>query len=153
MLSLPLQRASVIDYLEDPRGDLTRGSTLLARIPANLTIFDASGRKLLRDRDSDAWILWRHIKALSGFGRTYTSKLLARKRPHLFPAYDSVIARALGIRGDGEHWEVMVDIFEDEARREHLKKLRERSDAPVQELSLLRIFDIVVWMEHRYLAG
>src|SRR5699024_5732266 len=79
MLSLPLQRASVIDYLEDPRGDLTRGSTLLARIPANLTIFDASGRKLLRDRDSDAWILWRHIKALSGFGRTYTSKLLARK--------------------------------------------------------------------------
>lgn len=153
-LSVPARGSAVIRLLEDECfAEVV--STHLARIDPDASIEDRHNRKLLTKEatGSPPWELWRTVFTVPGFGAVSTSKLLARKRPHLFPIYDSVVAKALGISGDGNHWDVMVDIFEDEARRGHIEKLREHSDAPVQELSLLRIFDIVVWMEHRHLAG
>lgn len=80
-------------------------------------------------------------------GPTVASKMMHRKRPHLIPIYDSVTNNALGT-GAKNHWQAWWEALagDDGADlREHANNLRKAIDK--EELSLLRVLDVVVWMD------
>jgi hypothetical protein len=95
-------------------------------------------------RDSAAWLLWDVLTERgNGIGATRASKLLARKRPHLFPILDSVIVAALGL-GTADRWSVLTDAL-DEGTRARIETLR--SAAPDDSSpSTLRLLDVATWM-------
>lgn len=80
-----------------------------------------------------------------GIGPTTTSKLMARKRPHLIPIEDSVVNRVIGL-GRGDSWRLWWEAFQAEGDylEERATKLRAEIGRP--ELSTLRVFDVMLWM-------
>lgn len=129
---------------------------LLRQIPPGQTIWDP---KVDFSLGGPAWPLWDLLRKSGwptpqgGMGWTKTSKLLATKRPHLIPIYDSLVAAALYTEKRGNYWAAMRSRFQGESG-EALQKLLDhvRAEAGVGEhLSLLRVLDIVVWMwaKHR----
>lgn len=75
-------------------------------------------------------------------------KLCARKRPHLIPIYDTNVKKQLGI-GDPEGFTAhlhRVLRHGDDAFARHLADIRSQVDEAA-DLSLIRVFDIVVWRE------
>lgn len=137
--------------LEERAAEVT---SLLLLIPEHLQLhelsFDAA-EKLLLVPDSPGWRLWDVvIEALAESGRgrppsnkrVATSKLLARKRPHLFPIRDSRTVDKLGRPANWwvAWWEAL---YNDPQIVDDLSRLRQRSGAT--HLSLLRVADIVPW--------
>ena len=88
--------------------------------------------------------LYRAVLGLHGVGRTIGTKLLARKRPRLFPIYDSVVARVCGI--GSFHWEPFRQALRSDGLHDRLVELRGRAGLR-HEVSALRVFDVVAWME------
>ncbi|SFL37735.1 DUF6308 family protein [Geodermatophilus ruber] len=88
--------------------------------------------------------LYRAILGLYGVGRTIGTKLLARKRPRLFPIYDSVVAKVCGI--GNFHWEPLRQVLRSDGLYERLIELRGRAGLG-REVSALRVLDVVAWME------
>ncbi|MGO2619510.1 MAG: DUF6308 family protein [Glutamicibacter ardleyensis] len=126
----------------------------LKLIPVDLRfeeLTDVEFRQYL-DKDSPAEKLWKILRQEGdrwGVGQTTTSKILARKRPHLIPIYDSVIAGKTGMTGSGTQWSKWQDAFHGPHGRgaELVAKLtRIRNLAGQPHLSLLRVLDIVLWM-------
>ncbi|TNM52885.1 DUF6308 family protein [Brevibacterium sediminis] len=80
-----------------------------------------------------------------GIGPTTTSKLMARKRPHLIPIEDSVVNWVIEL-GQGDSWRLWWDAFQAEGDylEERATKLRAEIGRP--ELSTLRVFDVMLWM-------
>lgn len=98
---------------------------------------------------SQLWWLLRNGK--DGLGRTTTSKLMARKRAHLIPVYDSVVAGVLGLKNATGHWELMRALMMTDVNGQPLHKhLNAMTDdaglAPL--VTPLRAFDAVVWYAH-----
>ncbi|WP_181150538.1 DUF6308 family protein [Arthrobacter sp. MYb216] len=125
----------------------------LAQIPVGLRfeeLTEGEFQKFLAD-GSPADKLWEILRQPGnrwGIGQTTASKILARKRPHLIPIFDSVIAKRVKIPGSGTQWTRWWDAFhqdpaEDVKLVEKLKSIRE--DAGQTHLSLLRVLDIVLW--------
>jgi hypothetical protein len=100
--------------------------------------------------DSPPSQLYRAVRKLPGVGRTIATKLVARKRPRLLPIYDSVVARVTQV-GD-HHWEPVRQALRADAPgrnrslHEHLLDLG-RTAGTAQEVSVLRLFDVITWME------
>lgn len=94
---------------------------------------------LLRRTDSQRW----------GIGPTTASKIMARKRPHLVPVYDSVVKGVVGLRGSAEQWERWWTALRanDHDLAHRLRALR--TDSGQEHLSLLRVLDITLWMHGR----
>jgi hypothetical protein len=88
--------------------------------------------------------LYGAVRGLHGVGRTIGSKLLARKRPRLFPIYDSVVARVCGI--GNFHWEPLRQVLRSDGLHERLLELREQAGLG-PEVSALRVLDVIAWME------
>lgn len=88
--------------------------------------------------------LYRAVRGLHGVGRTIGTKVLARKRPRLFPIYDSVVARVCDI-GD-HHWEPLRLALRDDGLQERLRELHARAGLG-PEVSALRVLDVIAWME------
>jgi len=84
--------------------------------------------------------LWKLLRELRGVGRVTTSKLLARKRPHLVPIVDRVVLRMLGLPPLGS-WQAIREVLMDEERRARLADL-----APRDGVSVLRLLDVLLWM-------
>lgn len=97
-------------------------------------------------RSLDLWrLLTRHNSTPWGVGATTASKLMARKRPALIPIYDSVVARVTGFKNSDGTWRAWHEAFATESGLvERLGSLR--SAVGLQEFSLLRILDVVLWM-------
>lgn len=90
------------------------------------------------------WRLWQKLVALPGIGPTTASKLYARKRPHLRPIYDSVVARVIG---SDQLWEPLRSMLQvDEGLHQRLVELGEKSEVPAA-VPALRVFDVITWME------
>ncbi|AGB21676.1 hypothetical protein Mycsm_01259 [Mycobacterium sp. JS623] len=126
--------------------DANQVTMLLKQIPADCDIVDADPESL--GADSAAGQLWDLLRgAKDGVGRTTTSKLMAVKRPRLFPIWDSFVEQATGL-GTSDYWRHFqtVLVAEDRAVWNWLNQLRsEVSDVPA-EVSPLRILDVLLWM-------
>lgn len=116
---------------------------LLSKVPAGESLW--SSPELL-DRDGDAWKLWTVVAAHHDVGRTIASKLLAAKRPALFPVYDQYVAAALDF-GPSE-WGFWQEVARHSDAKSLLDAVAEvRNTAGVNPIvSDLRVIDVVVWM-------
>lgn len=163
MLSVPVGGFAARELL---MGSLAKEvSDLLRQVPHSASIENEQGRALLADPDGAAWGLWTAVRKAGGeapermrrgqsFGPVRTSKLLARKRPHLFPIYDSVIRREFGAGGSIGQWAFLCQQFDSvpdpelggRSLGEHLRDLRRRAGLD-EKISLLRVLDVIVWMQ------
>ena len=126
-----------------------KASEVLARIPVNKSLHEYSSNPL----NGEPLALWKIV--LDGSDRVVTtSKLLARKRPHLLPILDSVLQVAL-VQGNKGRWNHYFQLFSDTNLVKELEELQGKAASlqpnfpKIAELSLLRVLDIALWMEHR----
>jgi hypothetical protein len=107
--------------------------------------------KSLLGSGSPAEQLWSLLKSQPGVGSVVAGKLLAAKRPYLIPIYDSVVSAQLKPRPH-KFWQDLWDALDDPGIHSDLEKLK-RSVKAAQSLSLLRVLDIISWMEGRRHIG
>ncbi|NKY38147.1 DUF6308 family protein [Cellulomonas septica] len=90
--------------------------------------------------------IYSELLAISGIGDTAASKLLARKRPHLVPVFDSVVDAELSLV-KRRLWLSLHDWLNADggANATHLATLRGRAGLG-HDISLLRVFDVLTWM-------
>ena len=98
-------------------------------------------------KDHTAWKLWKEIHELWGVGETKTSKLLAAKRPLLFPIFDRHVAKALRLSPDHywQRWQIFMRSQDGKETKLIIKQIAQDLDKP--HLSTLRLLDIVIWMQ------
>ncbi len=88
----------------------------------------------------------RGLRQLPKIGPTRASKLLARKRPRLRPIWDSVVTSVTGTLD--RQWEPLRVALRDNDKALHHRLIRIRGAAGLPaEVSALRVFDVVTWME------
>lgn len=118
-----------------------RCTVLLREIPVEVPLHDVDASVI--GPDSYAQKLWRLLRELHGMGRglTVISKLMAAKRPLLFPIWDTKVA-ALISAPDGDHWRAMHELVTDRSARKRIEKAT--TDAP-QHVGLLRRIDVALW--------
>jgi hypothetical protein len=141
-----LLAASLLDVRFEPRAVRalleTKSLVLshdLADIPHDVPLWAATDGDL-----RPAYSLWETVTQLPGVGPTKTSKLLARKRPHLIPIVDSVIRRGLPLGSDS--WRSLRLALQDEQIRSSIENIRPpRVDWTV---STLRLLDAATWMRY-----
>jgi len=127
-------------------------SALLGRIPrtTDLSVVTPAQYRGVLGRTSSTWHLWCLLGTiLNGARRSgrwvTTSKLLHAKRPRLLPILDSRVKCHLRLRPSGQ-WEAIWCAVRDPVVQATLLTLRSNV-LGATALSLLRIFDIVVWMQ------
>lgn len=149
MLSVPVVRYYALHVL-DYRGREISG--LLAQIPLEVTLADDEAEDVIA-AGGPAWELWQLLHDIkprpqdrNRLGKVAAGKLLARKRPHLIPVYDSHVERALGRTGvHGTWWrDLRCQLTKDGDLVSELESVRTQAGAG--HLSLLRTFDIMCWM-------
>lgn len=73
------------------------------------------------------------------------NKLMARKRPHLLPVYDNKVRQLLG--APDSLWRCLWTWFDQDPHRvTRLTNIRS-SAGGIEDISLLRCLDIVLWMQ------
>jgi hypothetical protein len=98
------------------------------------------------DDGSPADQMWDRLEAINGVGPVRAGKLLARKRPHLIPIWDSVMARIFPGQGK-EYWTRMRDcLAEDDFHEKVAQTLRPEWLSPL--VPTLRLLDGALWMKH-----
>jgi len=108
---------------------------------------DLVGEKAPLDIGGAGSAVWTELMSLPGVGPTTASKLLARKRPRLRPIYDSVVAEVVG---STRLWEPLRMLLTSEPAL-HDRLLHLRGEAGLSDdVSALRVFDVVAWMEGKY---
>jgi hypothetical protein len=139
-LGTDIRPAAAISILEVHANRL---SALLRRIP-HTPLHEAPANEI--DASSSAGTL-RSMLLTDDFphlGRMTALKLLARKRPHLVPCYDIVVARVLGkpqgIMNCLHNW-----FHDDPERAKALSQLRDDVGG-INDISLLRCLEAAVWM-------
>lgn len=148
MLSMRIGGYRALHVLEYQAREL---NGLLAEIPADVALADTQAERLIAE-DGPAQALWQAIHDIQPrpkdkqTGAVAAGKLLARKRPHLIPVYDSRIKKVLRRpRADRWWWRDLRDqLISDQDLIRELESVRARARAG--HLSLLRTFDIMCWM-------
>ena len=97
------------------------------------------------DRDSAAWRFWDSLDALPGVGPTRVGKLMARKRRHLIPIVDDVVATFLLVP-ESEWWSVVRSYVLDQRRRGYIEALRPGDVSA--SVPTLRLLDAAIWMRY-----
>ena len=147
MLSVPVVRYYALHVL-DYRGREISG--LLAQIPLDVhaeRTMRLEASSPLEARPGSCGSLLRDIKPRpqdrKQLGPVAAGKLLARKRPHLIPVYDSHVKRALSRRRNDQRWwsDLRCQLTKDDALVRELETVRTRVGCG--HLSLLRTFDIM----------
>jgi len=116
---------------------------LLEQIPANLAMHEAPWTTYAPGSPTSR--LWWLFKRCGGKDRWVTAnKLLARKRPHLLPVYDSQVKAVLDTPGSA--WACLWTWFQADSRRaEAVAKMRDQANG-TEGISLLRCVDVILWM-------
>ena len=145
-LSVPVKGDAAVRLLERQAGEI---SDLLAQMPGVRTALWEVGDSVITSEDSPAVKLWRLLRSgRDGLGPTTTSKLMARKRAHLIPVYDTVVASALGLPSSSGHWNTMQELMQ---RTVDGQPLFKRLDNVAVDLGIadvvtpLRVFDVALW--------
>lgn len=118
---------------------------MLKRIPTDVDLWE-------RDEHANQAVtaaleLEEELRRYDQVGPTTAAKLIARKRPRLYPIYDSVVVEELGLSNSLFH-ELRKELTENPALRELCMQLRREAGLPAS-ISVLRIFDVVTWMGTR----
>jgi hypothetical protein len=150
MLSVHVRGQAALGITETLAGDI---EPLLRKIPVNAKLEEIDAAEFARylGKNSVAaklWDLLRQHRDRWRVGQTTASKILARKRPHLIPIYDSVVAAQTTRTDSKDYWQDWFDAFQGEEGRDlagQLGRIREQSGQ--DHLSLLRVLDIVLWMD------
>ncbi len=116
----------------------------LRRVPREASIVTEAGRSFLAD-DGPLDRAWQALNRRTGMGYVTTSKLLARKRPHLVPVWDQVVRCALGT--PVRPWTWLGERFSDPELPAALRRVREAAGVPAT-VSELRVLDVVLWTGH-----
>jgi len=96
--------------------------------------------------------LWKKLKDVHQVDQTTISKLLARKRPHLLPIQDSIVVKALDLKGLN-WWMPLSEVMKEQKLQMRLSELAEfAKNSNNEEIqytpSLLRVLDVSIWMLH-----
>lgn len=148
-LTVTFDHGSVVELLVTKKPLI---DAALSEVPSGLALWEIPADEFV-NRDAPAWRADAAIRAVSGLGPTKVSKLLARKRPQLFPIFDSVVGSALGFPKDDDTgwWEYCWSLFNDDDSQpllDRLHALKAGADLPA-EVSLLRVFDVAIWTQAR----
>jgi hypothetical protein len=143
MLSVDIPAQAAIRLLVRDAAEIT---DLLEQIPVDRDIVDIDPCELIRG--SAASKLWSVLRrGTDGMGRTRTSKLLAAKRPRLIPIWDSFVEKATGL-DTADYWRQFQRVLtaDDHAVWTWLSDLRELAPNVPNDVSNLRILDVLLWM-------
>ena len=124
-------------------------SELLRAIPADLDLHDADHDQV--DPNSAASELWEDLRTIHDIGWVTAGKLLARKRPRLLPVYDKVVREVLNMP-EGAFWDCLHAALQERQGALATKLMAIRDEADTGHVTVLRVFDIVCWMEGRRLG-
>ena len=141
MLSVSLHPAGVHKLLLD-RHFAAECSDLLHQIPADVSLADV-GPEVVGPQ-SPAQQLWNLLRGnVAGVhsGGTVLYKLMAAKRPQLFPIWDTRVARVVD-KTDGLWWEPIRSLLSDRATRD--RAIKATAEAP-SHVTLLRRVDVALW--------
>jgi hypothetical protein len=140
LLSVDVDPRAAIQLLSTRAGEF---AALLAAVGPDRDLADENA---VHDQDWVGWRLQQELQDLPGTGPTTASKLFARKRPRLRPIWDSVVAQVTG--GRERLWAPLQTALSAEDRTLHrrLQDLRAAAGLPPQ-VSVLRVFDVIAWME------
>ncbi|GAA4243241.1 DUF6308 family protein [Dactylosporangium darangshiense] len=129
-------------------GSLGRAiSAALSTIPTDVCLGDDGAGQHVAD-DSPADKAWHLLKECDGVGWVTAGKLLARKRPRVIPVYDEIVSCAYGTSTGFWPW-LDCKLREQGGVLAHrLAELRDEAGLS-DEISALRILDVVIWMRHR----
>ena len=152
MLSIHVPGQAALGIMEELSNKF---EVLLGDLAVDLRLQDLDPGQFTRFLDDDSPAdrigqILRQKEDLWGIGQTTASKILARKRPHLILIYDSVIAKQAGMRDIREQWRSWWEAFQGEKGQkssQRLDAIRTTSGQP--HLSLLRVLDIVLWMDRQ----
>ena len=141
MLSVRIPPSASRWILKTGQEDLFK---LLSKIEQDLSI-DHPDADLTEG--SHAWNLKKILISRWGVGETKASKLLAAKRPFLFPIYDQHVAKALQLSPEKywERWQEFMRSRNGEKASKMIEQIAQSLDKP--HLSTLRLLDIVIWMQ------
>lgn len=150
-LSIHVPARAALEILGEQSGSI---SELLSGIPPELALEDVPFEE--HDRvfgaDSPSLLLWRLLRPHYRVGPTTVSKIMARKRPALIPIYDSVVGRVTGFPNSDGTWRAWHQAFSTDAEcTDRLRVLREA--VGLEHIPLLRILDVVLWMNGTRGAG
>ncbi|MYR08954.1 hypothetical protein GTV32_23040 [Gordonia sp. SID5947] len=93
-----------------------------------------------------AWLLDTRLRSVRGIGTTIASKLIARKRPRLYPIWDEVVVDVLGTRGGPHLAPIHQALRTDADLRRRIRGARTEARLP-DHISELRILDTLAWMQ------
>lgn len=153
MLSVPVPGEAAIGILATEAGQF---NALLKDIPEDLALESATEDEFRTHlgKGSPTHRLWDALRRNGktqtrwGVGPTTASKIMARKRPHLIPIEDSIVARVIGRRKESA-WEPWWEALrEDSFLTDRAAIIRDAANRP--ELSTLRALDVALWMHGKY---
>lgn len=139
LLSTPVRGSAAVQILGPLKERIT---ALLSQIPVNEKL--SSHSKDVEPKDFPAWRLENLLREIDGIGLTYASKIIARKRPHLYPIMDSVVLNEIGTKN--RHLNPIRTAFQDQGLLDRIHAARIAADLP-ESISDLRIFDVITWMQ------
>jgi hypothetical protein len=142
MLSVRLDFDGIASLLFDIR-IADEASRLLRRIPPETPLHTVDDAVL--GEGSAAVELWQLLRSQVrgvGTGFTVITKLMAAKRPHLFPIWDSRIADAIDLPR-GELWKPMHSLVRNAEARQ---KMDDATSKYASTATLLRRIDTALWL-------
>ncbi|WP_051942791.1 DUF6308 family protein [Streptacidiphilus rugosus] len=148
MLSVSPDPHGAVELLADPGGHWNR---LLSAIPRDARLEDPGSDPLVA-KGGPAWELWERLVVRAGPDgvrvAVLAGKLMARKRPHLIPVYDSRVKKLFRRpRVDHTFWSSLADALRADggAFREQLALLRAKAGIG-EDISVLRVLDVIAWL-------
>jgi hypothetical protein len=139
-LGTDIKPVSAIAILETHANRL---SALLRRMP-HTPLHKAPRNELDGSSSAGTLVTMLLSEDFPHLGRMTAAKLLARKRPHLFPCYDIVVARVLD-KPRNPHVCLHEWFLADPGRASALAEIR-ADVGGIDDISLLRCLDVAVWM-------
>ncbi|KPH97540.1 hypothetical protein OV450_5833 [Actinobacteria bacterium OV450] len=152
MLKVSVASHGAVNLMTDPEGHWHR---LLSAIPRDARLEDPASDPLVAE-GGPAWELWERLvdrdktypSSPDGVRSVVAGKLMARKRPHLIPVYDTRV-KTLFRRPKNDHtfWASLAAALRADggAFRRHLETLRTKAGIG-EDIGVLRVLDVIAWM-------
>lgn len=131
--------------ITNPSGLAPQITGLLEPIKQEFSIW---GNPESLESGSEGWQLEALLRRLEGIARTKSSKLMAAKRPDLFPVFDQYVGGALYDTKESNFWAPWVRYISEGKGDDLLKAAIDARDGAAWAANVkpLRVIDIVVWM-------